>query len=538
MRRLAVVVLSLVSAGGAQVVNLALNPGAEEVVDGRLVGWGQYTGSGQGTVTRSTAEKRSGEASTCFEVTGWYHAPDKPDTAQHRSVNLAVVLADNNGFTAQGALEGEPGTLYAVSFWYRGDLPAVQVRGMEWPTAEGDHLQRKLIRGLADTLQPGPEWRSYGATFKLAEDSARFSIQVAAVGQEREGYRLGKLYLDDVRIVPKAWPDGELRAAWWWGEQNETDREPYLARSAEMLDRLKAAGFNTVFLTMHSLYLAALERPELRAGVPGSDWDSFGEVLNLAAERGLAVHAWYPPWTYKRKGRSAELLDHPEWVAVRAGGTPTTDTVCFVRPESRQYQLDLLRGLLLRYPALAGLHLEEPGHPTCHCDYCVKLAREWLGLDIVADHAGSEASLRQLAAFMNGDFFARLRQTVNSVRPEVWLSANGSAGDNPDWNIARDWPTWSKRGYLDFYVPQIYTEDVPRFERLLEETRGALDGGDLVAGMAVSWTRIYPRRQDPANLVAEIRAARQQGAKGIVVFRAALLEDAHWDALRPVLGER
>ena len=525
----------VVGSGFAQ--NLAPNPGAE-VVDGKLPGFALYTGAGAATVTPSLTEKHSGAGSACLDVTGWYHRPADPDTPANRTVNMSLVLAENDGFSAKGALPGKAGALVAISFWYKGDLPSATVRGMAWPGADGGQADRIYLSGLAETIAPAPEWKPFGATFRLPEGARYFAVQINANGRESDGYKLGKLYVDDVRIVPKSWPDGEMRAVWWWGPTERADREKCLAESTALLDRLKATGFNTILLSVNALYLAALERPELREKAPGAEWDYWGSLVKLATERGLQVHAWYAPWTYKRAHRSVELLDHPDWNAVYAGGRVAADALCFVRPESRQFQLDLLQRMLARCPDLAGLHIEEPGHPTCHCAYCAKLAREWLGLDIVADPAGTEVSLRNLAAYMNGDFFARLRQMVNQQRPEVWLSANGSAGANPDWNIARDWPTWSRRGYMDFYLPQIYTEDVGRFTTLARETQGALGDGNMVAGMAASWTGIYPRRQDPAHLVAEIRSARQLGAKGFCIFRAALFEEPHWEALARVIKEQ
>ncbi len=515
--------------------NLFPNPSAE-VADGKLPGFALYTGAGAATVAPSLTEKRSGAGAACLDVTGWYTRPGEANTPANHSVNMALVLAENDGFGAKGALQGRPGELYAVSFWYKGDLSSATVRGMAWPGAEGAQAERISLPGLSETIFPTTQWKPFGATFRLPAQATHFAVQINATGRESDGYKLGKLYVDDVRIAPKAWPDGEMRAVWWWGVSDRTNQEKCLAEATAMLDRLKATGFNTILLSVNSMVLAAVDRPELQQDVPGSSWDYVGAIVRLATERGLQVHLWYPPWTYKRPTQSVELLDHPDWRAVYAGGR-STDGICLVRAESRQYQLDLLQRALERYPGLAGLHIEEPGHPTCHCEYCAKLAKEWLVLDIVADPAGAEVSLRNLAAYMNGDFFARLRQMVNQIRPEMWLSANGSPGANPDWSIARDWPTWSRRGYIDFYVPQVYTEDVGRFTTLARETQRALGDGAMVAGMAVSWSGIYPRRQDPANLVAEIKSARELGARGFCIFRAALFEEPHWEALAKVIHE-
>ncbi|MFQ6097879.1 MAG: hypothetical protein ACE5O2_09150, partial [Armatimonadota bacterium] len=166
------------------------------------------------------------------------------------------------------------------------------------------------------------------------------------------------------------------------------------------------------------------------------------------------------------------------------------------------------------------------------CDYCRRLCREWFGVDIREDPEAAKPVVRNLAAFMSTDFFARLRALMMERRPEMWLSANGSGGANPDWYIGRDWTTWARRGYIDFYVPQLYTRDVDAFRARALQTQKALGDCDIVTGMAVSWSGIYPDRQDPEVLKAEIRAARDVGAKGFVVFHRYHFYDEHFQAVR------
>ena len=95
-------------------------------------------------------------------------------------------------------------------------------------------------------------------------------------------------------------------------------------------------------------------------------------------------------------------------------------------------------------------------------------------MDIRQDLAAAKPVVHNLAAFMCSDFFARLRQLTLDKRPELWLSANGSGGDNPDWHIGRDWTTWAQRGYLDFYVPQLYTKSVDAFTQQGLRTKSRL----------------------------------------------------------------
>jgi len=121
----------------------------------------------------------------------------------------------------------------------------------------------------------------------------------------------------------------------------------------------------------------------------------------------------------------------------------------------------------------------------------------------------------------------------------MWLSANGSAGPNADkdWRMGRDWVTWARRGYLDFYVPQIYTKSVEGFVQAGQKTKELLGSCDLVTGLAVSWSSIHPERQSPRVIQDELRAAEKLGAKGFVVFHLDHLNDEHFAAIREVLRQ-
>jgi len=68
-------------------------------------------------------------------------------------------------------------------------------------------------------------------------------------------------------------------------------------------------------------------------------------------------------------------------------------------------------------------------------------------------------------------------------------------------------------------------------------TKELLGSCDLVTGLAVSWSGIYPERQDPRVIQDEIRAAAKLGAKGFVVFHLDHLNDEHFTAIREALGQ-
>lgn len=339
----------------------------------------------------------------------------------------------------------------------------------------------------------------------------------------------------------KAYPDGQLRAV-WCPVPKATAREEGLREIAANLDKLQACGINTLFVWTENLYAVSLLKKDLPKPDPRAAWDGLAEMIKAAKERRMQVHIWYSPWIYKDVGRAVELREHPEWAAVNAKGVRDADGICLARPEARRFELDLLAGLIDRYPDLAGIHIEEPGYnwgQYCYCDYCKKLCREWYGIDIAADTAAARPLLDHLAASASTDFFVRLRQMLTAKRPQAFLSANGSggAGADADWRIGRDWVTWARRGYIDFYVPQIYTGSVDEFTKGGLKTKEVLGNCDLVTGLAVSWSGIYPKRQDPEVIKGQILAAEKVGAKGFAIYFLDHFQEQHFQAIREAVEE-
>jgi len=519
--------------------NLAPNPTAEQVApDGSPLGWGLYVGAGQMKLASATDQKHAGRRSACLELTGWY---TPPGAANVRTMSGAIVLAPNNGYTAGGAIPCRPGDSYAFSFWYQGNVPAATVAATGWPSPEAGDARRVSLPVSGGSMSPGSSWRRCTGRFRIPQGVRRFALMIHVSGNQDAGIALGnKLYVDDAEIIPHDYPDGELRAI-WCGFPKSNQRPEAEREIKSSLERIKAGGFNTLFVWTLSRYLAALDRPELQKIEPQAGWDVLGELIRAAKQRGLQVHLWYAPWIYKSSG-AVELRDHPPWAAVDAKGVADKDGICFIRPEVRQFELDLLGKVIDRYPDLAGIHIEEPGFnwgaSYCYCDYCRQFCRQTFGVDIRQDPPAAQPMLNNLAAFMCSDFFARLREMTMRQRPGLWLSANGSGGSNPDWYIGRDWSTWARRDYLDFYVPQLYTGSIESFTQNGQATKSCLGNCDLVTGMAVSWSGIHPARQPPAIIKAEIAAARKLGAKGFAVFHQDHFYDEHFRAVGEAVQEK
>ncbi|MCX6917274.1 MAG: family 10 glycosylhydrolase [Verrucomicrobia bacterium] len=277
-----------------------------------------------------------------------------------------------------------------------------------------------------------------------------------------------------------------------------------------------------MFVWLPSLYIAALEHgnsPPYYQAQAG--WDAFGELLKEANRQSIQVHVWYSPWQNKWTNASVELIDHPEWVAVDADGASTDSqgSICLARPEVRQYELNMITSIMDRYPNISGIHLEEPNilsSSYCYCTYCRQQALTWYGFDIRTNIAKYTPILQNLTAAMCSEFVARLRNKMRTDYPWISLSANGGYAGTNEWQTGCDWMVWADRGYLDFYVPKIFTSDVSSFTGYANQALSGLHSCSIVPGIGVS----YSDGTNSASTIAnEIAVCRQLSSRGFVLFR-------------------
>lgn len=523
---LCLALLALPAYGFAQsppsISNLLSNPGAEEIKSGQPTGFGLYVGAGKMTLSASTDRPHSGKSAARLMLEDWYQADGKP-----AQINGYLMLGGSNGYQPDGSLPVPPANFgCAYEFWVRGSLKTARLSVWYWD----EKGQRGMTAAQPDSIALTDQWQRVSGRLVLPADAKHFALGVGAGGQKAQGMKLGWLEVDDARIGPVGFPGGELRAMWGLFPSSDPKQGPVQIRQRAQL--LKSMHINATFCWLTSLYIATSVGME-PGGDPAADWDALGTLIKQAHAEGIQVHAWYSPWIYKEASRGIELRRHPDWAAVNADGKPCPEGICLARPEVRALQLELLRKLVDRYPELDGIHIEEPGYDWgdyCYCDYCKKTFKELFAIEL---KPGMDAEARHnWAAFCSTDFMARLRQQLAAQKPAMMLSANGSAGKNPDWYLGRDWTTWARRGYIDFYVPQVYTESVDSFQKSLKETQAQLEPWcRVLPGMAITWSGIYPRRNKPETLQGQIAAARKGGAPGFVIFHAGYVNP---DEVKPI----
>jgi uncharacterized lipoprotein YddW (UPF0748 family) len=281
--------------------------------------------------------------------------------------------------------------------------------------------------------------------------------------------------------------------------------------------------------------------------VPIARWDALGEIIKAARARGVAVHVWYS-FTHYESPESPEFnprhKGNPAWAARRvservpekAAGSkyppiPMED-VCPLHPEARRWQLDLIETLVDRYPALEGIHIEEPGYgypDFCVCDSCLGLLKRLYGVDQHQVDVHSPLA-KDLKCLGTTDFVRSLRERLRLRNPKLVLSTNGGSSWKVDRSLGRDWVPWARFGWLDFYAAQIYTSDQDEFGRSLQAVIDVLGRDSAVA----AGVRIEDqgRKNSVETMLRQISIARERGAQGIILFHGKALTEDYLAALK------
>jgi len=336
---------------------------------------------------------------------------------------------------------------------------------------------------------------------------------------------------------------GEDRGVWIHPERYLTTRDDREGRAQvrTMVNRYVDAGFNLLLPWTVSGYLAAVEDPRLQQAHPSASWDALGVLLEEAQAQKINVDIWYS-YTEYRGPKSPEFDPafggDPAWRAIHSekfkSGKDEADgawNLCPIHAPARRWQLDLLGRALKRYSSARGVQIEEPGYDTgeyCLCALCRNLFQQIHGLPL-EQHLQSQQA-QDLKTIGNSAFVWELREFLGSQHPQMLYTINGGADWRRDRRRGRDWGRWALSGWMDAFIPQVYEENVEAFRRNLQRTIDDLGRACPVqAGIALVWSE---GKNDIGMVIRQMDAARELGAKGILLFHGAAFSDADLAQLR------
>ena len=300
-----------------------------------------------------------------------------------------------------------------------------------------------------------------------------------------------------------------------------------------------------------------VERSELLRGQP-ADFDPLGRLLARARARGLQVHAWVNVLLTAHFGLPLPpghvAVRHPDWLMVpreaareALGASPTeiiplieryrdpADTEgLYLSPSAPGVAVHLeqvVSELVRRYP-VAGLHLDFVRYPELRLRLVARGAGRLRaplrgGGDLLAAPALDPEGWGNYRRSALDDLTVRLSAVARQTRPGLVVSA----AVVPDLSKAlyqnyQPWPSWMARGVLDAVCPMTYTPDTKLFRTQVEQARGKL-------GAAASlWAGVGAWRLPVGSVLEKIRAAREAGASGVVLFSHESFAAADLDRLR------
>lgn len=291
-------------------------------------------------------------------------------------------------------------------------------------------------------------------------------------------------------------PKREVRATWlstvWrldWPSvtvpestgTNETTREA--ARITQktglisILDKLKAANFNTVFFQIRgmsdAMYKSKYEPwSQYLSSVRGADpgWDPLDYLVEEAHARGIEVHAWLNPYRYSTSAEShGNLPDdyavaHPDWLLDYDNYTKILNPGL---PEVRQRISDVVADIITNYD-VDGIVFDDYFYVQGITDEMDQEQYQLYNPDGLSRKDWRRNNVNQMVR--------NVQTRINSIKPYITfgISPAGVAASNPvvaakygvepspvgsDWQydgIYSDPLAWLNDGSIDYISPQLY----------------------------------------------------------------------------------
>ncbi|WP_025411062.1 glycoside hydrolase family 10 protein [Gemmatirosa kalamazoonensis] len=277
-------------------------------------------------------------------------------------------------------------------------------------------------------------------------------------------------------------PSAEMRGVWiatvsnidWPSVASRGDSARQKTELRTLLDRAAADGMNAVILQVRSgadaLYTSRLEPwAGLLTGTPGTDpgWDPLAFAIDEAHARGLELHAWFNPY---RAGSARDSLALPANHVFRTnrdlvrvyGGALWMDPGDPAVPERT---LAAMTDVVRRYD-VDGVHIDDFFYPYPQYDSTRK-AIDFPDSATWAAHNPRNLSRADWRRDNVNRFVERMYAEVHRVKPwvKVGISPFGIwrpgtpaqiKGLDPVESIYADSRVWLQRGWLDYFVPQLY----------------------------------------------------------------------------------
>jgi uncharacterized lipoprotein YddW (UPF0748 family) len=336
--------------------------------------------------------------------------------------------------------------------------------------------------------------------------------------------------------VPRA-PVRELRAVWittvngldWPGTYDPVQQRKSLA---EILDKLAAAHFNTVFFQVRcradAVYRSRYEPwcQEL-TGTLGGDpgWDPLSFVIQEGHARGLEVHAWFNTF-YAKSGKAPPerstplhvVLKHPEWVHLAEGEWWVDPGI----PAARRYVVSVAMDIVRRYD-IDGIHFDFLRYPDKPFPD-EKTYRKYGGPMSKEDWRRENVNSFVRTFHDSASGFKPMLK-IGSAPIGIYANTASFKGLQSYSDLYQDSRLWLKEGMQDYLVPQTYWP-LGRKPGSPDFVETARDWAEHAYGREV-YLGIGAYKKEVSDQIPQlIDASRSLGFHGNSFFRYRSIENA------------
>jgi uncharacterized lipoprotein YddW (UPF0748 family) len=339
-------------------------------------------------------------------------------------------------------------------------------------------------------------------------------------------------------------PKHEVRAVWLstiygldWPQVRATDEVSTKAQQAALcgiLDKLKAANFNTVFLQTrlrgNLIYPSKIESFNFifsgRAGVAPS-YDPLAFAIEECHKRGMECHAWFVTFpigtlkSVKAQGKSSVVSKHPK-LCKKHGGEWYLDPGV---PGTIDYLSSLVKEVVTNYN-IDGIQFDYIRYPEEAHRFPDKYVHTKYGKGSKRDDWRRE-NINRLVF--------RLYDEVKAIKPWVQVSSSplGKYNDiekvpNAGWtayrSVHQDPVLWLKEGKHDMIAPMMYYQNnnfYPFVDNWVENSHGRI----IIPGLGAY--RMDKKESDWSTeaITEQIKYSRDAATAGCAYFRCGNVLD-------------
>jgi uncharacterized lipoprotein YddW (UPF0748 family) len=351
----------------------------------------------------------------------------------------------------------------------------------------------------------------------------------------------------DADADPEISEEGELRGIWVtrWSYSSAEDVEAILTDIA-------AGGFNTVYFQVRGNFDAYYDSPyepwaSRLTGTLGADpgWDPLLTAVTTGHALGLQVHAYlntFPFWSGTTPPASSSpahpYSSHPDWLVADSSGTPIALNSSYVyaspgHDEVQAWIATVAGDIASRY-AVDGIHLDYVRYPGSQYSHDARSEARYAseGGGLSYEDWQRQQVIETVRAVREAAADVPITAAVWGVYENVWGWSSVSQG-NIDYY--QDSYGFLDEGVTDGNIPMIYwpvtaTEgERLDFRSIVREHVANRAGRHIYAGMGND----IPYE----DVITCIEAAREEGAKGVVLFDYSLYKDQMADFKRDVFAE-